>query len=424
MSKGRLSLPSSRWWLVAVAALAMGMVGTYQFAWSSVRVAIGSRLGATETALGTVFTVFLIFQTISQFPAGWVRDRWGPRVPLLVGTPMLAAGYIGTAYAGSLQMTYVAYAVGGIGSGIVYTVGVNTAVKWFTARRGLATGAVTMAYSGVSFFLIPLIRRGIDADFAPTLTVLGVVVAATALLGAIVLRDPPATTSGADESHETTAESTGSSAEHRKQTAQNPETVTDDSRTYSWREVIRTWQFWLLYAVFIMVNGVGLMLVGKVIAFADALGLPATVATASASVVAISDAGGIAIISGISDRVGRERTVAASLVLTCVALAAAALVGGSASPWSFVTLVGAAALFRSPPFAIFPSLVGEYYGRARSSENYALLYTAKLWGSLFAGTVASVLVIAIGWVPSFLLAAGAIGVAGIATAFLRPPTAD
>lgn len=437
MSTGRSSLPVSRWWLVVVAALAMGFMGTYQFAWSSIRVALGTRLGASETGVGTVFTIFLVFQTISQFPAGWVRDRWGPRLPLLVGTPLLAIGYVGTAYAGSLMEVYVAYALGGIGGGIIYTVAVNTAVKWFTDRRGLATGAVTMAYSGVSFLLIPSIRRGVESAFTPTLTLLGVAVGATALLAAIVLRDPPSTT-GAEGDGNVEAEAGDTDIGEAEPGHADPEAPEPDSDaaaqhaaeaesqapehdTYSWREAIRTWQFWLMYAVFAVVNGVGLMLIGKVIAFAGALGLPAAVATASASVVAFSDAAGIAIIGSLSDRLGRVRTVAGSLVLTGVALAAAALVGNAWSPWVFVAFAGAAALFRSPAFAIFPSLVGEYYGLARSSENYALLYTAKLWGSLFGGTVASALIIAIGWRPSFLLAAGGIGIAGVATTLLRAP---
>ncbi|MFC7194494.1 MFS transporter [Halosimplex aquaticum] len=180
-----------RWVLVAVAALAMGLIGTYQFVWSSIRLPLGARLGASETALGTVFTVFLVFQAVSQFPAGWVRDRWGPKVPLLVGAPLVAIGYAWTGVAGSLPAVYAAYAIGGIGSGVVYTVAVNTPVKWFTERRGLATGAVTTAYSGISFLLIPGVRRGVDGAFESTLLALGVATGAVALLGAAVLRDPP-----------------------------------------------------------------------------------------------------------------------------------------------------------------------------------------------------------------------------------------
>jgi len=409
----------SRWLLVGVAALAMGLVGTYQFVWSSVRLPLAARLDAPEPALGTVFTLFLVFQALSQFPAGWVRDRSGPRIPLLVGAPLVGVGYAWTAVAGSLQAVYVAYALAGIGTGFVYTVAVNTPVKWFTERRGLATGAVTMSYSGVSFLLIPGVRRGLDGGFRTTLLALGAVTGVVALLAAVVLRDPPGLTDDAADGDGDGAEAVGDDADDQAAGVGSESSVDDPD--YEWRETVRTWQFWVLYGVFVVVNGVGLMLIGKVISYANSFGLPAGVATAGASVVAVSDALGIAIIGGVSDRLGRERTVAGSLVLGGVALAATVPVGAANAAWAFVALAGGAALFRSPPFSVFPSLVGDYYGQANSSQNYALLYTAKIWGSIFGGTVASGLVVSLGWSDSFLLAAAALSLAGVATAALSDP---
>ena len=409
----RQDLPFSRWWLVVVAAVLMGAIGTYQFVWSSIRGPLAGQVPASETALGTIFTIFLVFQALSQFPAGWVRDRYGPRVPLLVAAPLLAVGYVWTGRAETLTAVYVAYALGGVGCGIAYTVSVNTAVKWFTDRRGLATGVVTMSYAGLSLLVIPVVRRGVVQSFETTLLGLGLALAVLALVGAVVLSDPPEM-SASEESAETTDGETTDGAE--SETADGGGEV-----AYAWRETVRTWQFWLLYAVFFVVNGVGLMLIGKVVAYAEALGLSATAATAGASAIAIGEMIGIAVIGGLSDRLGRERTVAASLVITGVVLAGTVPLGISGAAWAFVGLVGAAALFRAPTFSIFPSLVGEYYGPAHSSENYALVYTAKIWGSIFGGTVASGLVVSLGWTTSFLLAAVAIALAGVATALLRPP---
>ena len=398
--------------LVAVAALAIGAAGTYQFVWSSIRLPLGSALGTGETQLGTVYTVFLVFQAGSQFPVGWVRDRYGPRVPLLVGAPLLAAGYAGAAVADGLPAVYAAYAVGGVGCGAVYTVAVNTPVKWFTERRGLATGVVTMSYSGVSFLLIPVVRRGVAADLAATLLALGGGVGVVGLAAAAVLRDPP----------EGVGEGDGDGQSETDEDGERAESDGDlPAGTYEWRDTVRTWQFWLLYAVMIVVNGVGLMLIGKVVTYADAVGLPAAVATAGASVVAFADAAGIVTVGGLSDRFGRVRTVAASLVCAGLALLGATVAGAAGAAWPFAALVGLAALFRSPAFSVFPSLVGEYYGAARSSENYALLYTGKVWGSVFGGTVASFLVVSVGWTTSFRAAAVVLCVAGAATALLRPP---
>ncbi|PSP79396.1 oxalate:formate antiporter [Halobacteriales archaeon QS_1_68_20] len=403
----------ARWWFVAVAAVAMGTIGVYQFGWSSIRGPLAGRVGADEPALGTIFTLFVVFQTVSQFPAGWVRDRYGPRVPLLVGAGLLAVGFAATGVAESVTAAAAAYALGGVGAGAVYTVAVNTPVKWFDERRGLATGVVTMSYSGLSFLLIPLVRRGTAGRFRGTLLALGAAAGLTALVAAVVLRDPDRTAGGEPDVEE-------NSDEGFPKFATDGDAVAATPTTYTWRETVRTWQFWLLYGVFVVVNGVGLMVVGKVVSFASAHELGAAAATASASAVALADAGGVAVGGWLSDVLGRRRTVAGSLVLCGVSLAGAVLAAEAGLGVGFLALVAAAAFFRSPPFAVFPGIVGDYYGRAHSSENYAVLYSAKLWGGVGGGVAASALVVAVGWSRAFALGAVLVILAGLATTSLRP----
>ncbi|MFB6211300.1 MAG: MFS transporter [Halobacteriales archaeon] len=391
-----------RWVFVVIAAVAMGIAGTYQFAWSSIRIALGAQIAAPEAALGTVLTVFVVFQTISQFPAGWIRDRYGPKLPLLLAVPLVTLGYVGVGYAGRPLDAYLAYAVGGIGAGIAYTIAINTPVKWFDERRGLATGIVSMTYGGISFLLIPLVRRGVAIDFRMTLVGLAVVAGLGVLVGVPLLRDP-------DSEH-------GTDSEEASATESD---VTAD-RAMNWRDAIRTWQFWLLYAVFIVVNGVGLMLIGKVVAYASALGLTDATGTASASLVALGDAAGLVVIGHLSDRFGRERTVAVSLMIAGLATIGTVVVGDIGMGAGFVIVATAAAFFRSPAFVILPSLVGEYYGTTYSSENYAALYTAKLWGGVIGGTVASTLIAAVGWTMTFGLGGGLLTLAGVLAVALRP----
>jgi OFA family oxalate/formate antiporter-like MFS transporter len=170
------------------------------------------------------------------------------------------------------------------------------------------------------------------------------------------------------------------------------------------------------------------MLVGRSVGFATGLGLTDAVATTVASSVALADGAGVLIVSGLSDRFGGERTAGASLVVCGCALAGSVVAGGRGLATPFVLLVAAAAFFRSPVFGIFPALVAEYYGTARSSENYAVVYSAKVPGGVVGGTVAGALVVTLGWSESFLLGAGLLALAGFVTLLLRPasigPDAD
>jgi Nitrate/nitrite transporter len=378
----------------------MGMAGTFQFVWSSIRGPLGTQIGTTEATLGTLFTLVIAVQTVVQFPAGWVRDRYGPRIPTLAGALLMTGGYVGLSIASSPVTAGLAVVAGGGGAGAIYTVAVNTPVKWFDEYRGLATGIITMSYAVLSFGLIPLTRGSILGTFKRTLLFFAVLAALTCLLAAIILRDPQIDTTPSG-------------------TAEKTDPVTE-TKEYAWTDVIQTWQFWILYGAFVIVNGVGLMLIGKLIAFSDAMELSAGVATAAASIIAIADGSGVLIVGGLSDRLGSIRTVGSSLLLSAIGIAGAVVSGSSGIAPVFIICVAVAGFFRSPVFAIFPTLIGEYYGRKYSSENYATLYTAKLWGSLFAGSVASILITRVGWSISFLIGAILMGLAGLSVFTIRP----
>lgn len=384
-------LRSSRWVFVAVVAAAVGAAGTYQYAWPVISGQLRLQAGISLTAVGTIFSVMIVAQTITAFPGGWIRDRWGPRIPLFVSSVLLLAGFSGAALQPTLPALYLWFALGGAGVGIVYDIAVNTPSRWFTKRRGMATGAVSMAFSGTSFVLIPFIHRSVDSAFVLTLVVLAAATGGTSLLAAVVLRDPD------------NSESEQTQASERKG---------GTNSAVTWRSMVRTRRFWFLYIVFVIVNGVGLMLIEKVVAYANQLGLSPVAATAAASLVALGQGTGVLALGSVSDRLGRERTLVISLVLCGAALAAAVVAGQFALDWVFVIFMGITMFFRSPSFAIMPSLIGEYYGEAYSSENYAVLLTAKLWGGIFGGTVTSVLVLDFGWSATFLIGAGlAIGAA-------------
>ncbi|MFC6974362.1 MFS transporter [Halomicroarcula sp. GCM10025709] len=294
---------------------------------------------------------------------------------------------------------------GGAGSGAIYTIAVNTPVKWFDERRGLATGVLTMSYAVLSFALIPVVRRDLLGSLGRSLLAFAVLAAVACLVAALVLRDPDTETVPTD----------GAAADGR----QAAETGRP-AEPYNWRQALTTWQFWVLYGVFVVVNGVGLMLIGKLIAFATALQLATGTATLAASVIAVADGAGGLIVGGLSDRFGPLRTAGTSLLCSAAGIGGAVLAGNLGIGLAFVACILVAGFFRSPVFAIFPTVVGEYYGRTYSSENYAVLYTAKLWGSVFAGTGASVLVSTVGWSRSFLLGAGVLALGGAVLFTVRP----
>lgn len=399
----------SRWWQIVAAAAMMAAVSPYQYVWSSIEQPLAESLDIALPALGAVFSFYVVFQSLSQFPAGWWRDRRGPSGITFLAAVLAGGGYIGLAYAASVWQLYILYSIGAIGVGIIYTVAVNTAVKWFPDRTGLTTGIGTMAFAGGSALVVPYVRANATVGaYSDVLRNVGLGILLVALIGAIILRDPPEDWLGLDDN----------------------DTGTDDNRlaaslrgrNYTTREMIRTWQFWVLYAMFIAIASADLIVIANVVRFAEALGLAAIVATSAATLLPVAAGISRMILGEVSDRFDRKQVMAVSFILA--GLFRLGLIGAGTADASliFVAMVMGAMFFSSPLYVYFPALLADYYGAGNSSGNYAVLYTAKVGGGVFAGTVTGFLVAMFGWVPTFVLGGGLAIAAGIAGFILRPPS--
>ena len=413
--RARETLGYSRWWQIAAAAVMMGLVSPYQYVWSSIEGPLASRLDVSLPALGLVFTLFVIFQAGSQFPVGWWRDRHGPRRLTLLAGVLAGGGYLGLAYVTEIWQVYLLYSLGAIGVGIVYTVAVNTAIKWFPDRRGLTTGIGTMAFAAGSAFAVPYVRANATAaGYAEVLRNMGLLIAVGVLAGALVLRDPP---DEWDEGVSDDARGGGGDAGSDGLDALDGR----ESDDYTWREMFRTWQFWVMYAMFVAVSGAGLMLTAKVVSFAQQRGLAAGVATLSAVVLPLAGGVGRLVVGGVSDRVDRERAMAVVFALCGVGVLLTVYTSSLGARVGFLAAVVVATFFWSPQYTLFPSLVGDYYGREHSSANYALLYSGKMWGGVFGGAATGWLVTVTDWGTTFALGGVLALVAGGLALTLRPP---
>ncbi|WP_251328119.1 OFA family MFS transporter [Haloplanus pelagicus] len=426
-AEARELLGFSRWWLIVAAGVMMGMVSPYQYVWSSIEGPLATSLGIPLPALGLVFTLFVVFQAGSQFPAGWWRDRYGPRRLTLLASVLVGGGYVGLAYATEVWQLYVLYSAGAVGVGIVYTIAVNTAIKWFPDRRGLTTGVGTMAFAAGSALFIPYVRaNATPAGYADVLQTMGILMGACIFVGALVLQDPPQgwhtevdTTSTGTDSDTGTGTGTGTGAEPE---AKEPDGgVTHSTSTFTSKEMISTWQFWAMYAMFIGVSGAGLMLTAKIVSFAQNFEMATSVATASATVLPIAGGVGRLVIGDLSDRINRERAMAVSFVLLGLFLYLVVTFARLDMNLAFIAAVFLATFFWSPQYTLFPSVVGDYYGERHSSANYALLYSGKIWGGVFGGVITAWLVTQLDWTLTFVLGGTIALLSGIVALVLRPP---
>ncbi|WP_255568270.1 OFA family MFS transporter [Salinarchaeum sp. IM2453] len=394
----------SRWWQLVAAALMMAAVSPYQYVWSSIERPLAESLDIALPALGAVFSLYVVFQSLSQFPAGWIRDRYGPRQLTILAALLAGGGYIGLAYATELWQLYMLYSLGAVGVGIIYTVAVNTAVKWFPDRPGFTTGVGTMAFAAGSVLVVPYVRAYAVPDaYATVLRNVGIVILVAILIGAVVLRDPPQDwIEATDEDDQDLAASLR-------------------GKSYTAIEMLKTWQFWLLYAMFIAVASADLLLIANIVGYAEHVGFAAVIATLSATVLPLASGVSRIILGEFYDRFHSRYVMAVSFALAGLFRIILVYTGIAEFQILFILMVVLAMFFSSPLYVYFPSMISEYYGIEYSSGNYAIVYTAKIGGGVFSGVVAGYLVVAVGWSVTFLIGGILAILAALGAMVLRPP---
>ena len=128
--------------------------------------------------------------------SGPAADRFGTRPVCLIGMLALAAGLIYASTAIALWQVYVGFGLGvSLGMGFNFAPANAGLQRWFTQRRGLASG---LASSGValSILIMPSVVALLIGwrDWRNAMWTIGMVTLVAGSLAALVMGDPPETT--------------------------------------------------------------------------------------------------------------------------------------------------------------------------------------------------------------------------------------
>src|SRR5271168_5105758 len=135
----------------------MVAVANFQYGWTLFVAPLGKHLNAERAVIQITFTVFVLLETWLVPFEGWLVDKFGPRLLVMIGGVLAGAGWIGSGRAESITALYGAYALAGIGAGIVYGTAIGSALKWFPDHRGLAAGLTAAGFgAGSAFTVAPL----------------------------------------------------------------------------------------------------------------------------------------------------------------------------------------------------------------------------------------------------------------------------
>lgn len=361
-----------RGWLVAFAAAGTGLVLGILYVWSVVRAGIPESWGWSNADMALPYSLMTVFFAITMIPAGRFQDRYGPRIAILIGGFLAGLGCIICGLGGSSLLAYVIGfgVVTGSGVGFGYCATTPASIKWFPAERtGLVAGIVVAGFGLAPLVLAPLtswllgVFETTDASgmvekgVPETMITLGVVT--WVIVGGLTLfiRNPPE----------------GHLIEPPRKSVL-PITRSEPAE-FGVRSMLRTVQFWLLFAMYFSGAAAGLMF----ISVASDLGKQSlgSLAFLAVVVLALGNSGGRILAGVISDRIGRQWTLFGEFVLQGIVVAVLYWLSGGGGAWPVILAIVFFLGFNyGANLAVFPAASKEYFGIRSFGLNYGCLFAA------------------------------------------------
>ncbi len=356
------SVSPYRWLQLIFGVVCMCMIANMQYGWTFFVGPMQERHGWARPAIQIAFTIFVVTETWLVPIEGWFVDKYGPRIVVLLGGLLCAAGWVMNSYVTSLPMLYVAAAISGAGAGAVYGTCVGNALKWFPDRRGLAAGLTAMGFgAGSALTVVPIQALIKSGGYEAAFFWFGLGQGGIVMLLSLFLMAP------------------------RPGQVPVVARVSQTRREFGPTEMVRTPTFWLMYAMFVMMAAGGLMATAQLAPIAkdfhiadvpvSLLGLTLPALTFAATMDRVLNGLTRPFFGWISDRIGRENTMFLAFTIEGVGIYALSVLGSD--PVLFVLLTGLVFFAWGEIYSLFPATCGDTFGSKYAATNAGLLYTAK-----------------------------------------------
>ena len=401
----------NRWIQLAAGVMAMVVISNFQYSFTLFTPGLKQQFTGVEYKdIALIYTLFILFETWPVPVAGYFIDKFGIRNLMLIGSVLILLGWtLGGMFATSVFHLYMYYGVlAGTGAGIIYIATVANAVKWFPDKRGLAAGLTAAGFGGGSALtLIPISGTIASMGWAGAMTAWGIGQGIVAIAMALILQHPPKGWLPADWVQ--------------------PKAVAQTRLDFSAKQMMSQKEFYIMYFMFLMVCTGGLMTTGnmsqiaKSLNVADATFMGIAIVPFTATVAGVANAFARIMWGAVSDRFGREYTMAFAFALEGVLILLMTQIMGM--PIAFMILMPFVFLAWGEIYALFSAITGDVFGPKNASGNYGILYTAKGLASIMAGwgaaTVAAMYAGSFS-VPYYIAGAFDLLAAAMALFILRP----
>ncbi len=377
--KERFSKVFYGWWVVA-ATCAVNAIGggVYFYGFSVFFLPIKAALNLSSASTSLIFSLSRAEGAVEGPIAGYLIDKFGPRIMLTIGAIIVAIGYILLSQVNSflwfltIYLGIISLAFNAAFSGSTMAV-VN---NWFIRRKGLAMAVSIAAYSLGGAIIAPLLAFGIHhLGWRTTMALSGIMLAAVVVPFAQLLRSSP----------EALGLNPDGDSPRIKSELDNVELEPlPSSVDFTVSEALRTKSYWLLAIGTMLRTGTLGTLIVHFVPIMVWKGNSEQSAAVMLGIMAFLSIPMRIGIGWLGDRWSRSKMLAAGMALGAFSLMILQTANSLIQVWLFISVFSVVEGLSALNWA----LVGDYFGRKRFATLRGILSLVYSWGMIVMPIVA------------------------------------
>lgn len=369
-ASGRSRFPIFHGWLVVAAAFTVTLLGfgsAYTF--SAFFEPLQDEFSASRGTVSLMFSFAGCLYFGLGAVSGPLADRLGSRSLSIIGMSLLGGGLALAGAARSLTEVYLAYGLGvGLGVGLSYVPVLGAVQRWFTRRRGFASG-IAVSGIGVGTLAMPPIAAWLidGVGWRVAYMLIGGFVAAIGIGVSLLVVNTP--------------QERGMMPDGDPVAPQPPASP----REASIGEAMRSSHFISLYVACLFCSFGAFVPFAHLVPYALDLGIARSSAILILGAIGVGSTVGRFFLGSLADRLGRQVSLLAMFAGMAVAMGIWAL---STEAWQLVAFALVYGLFYGGWVALLPAVVMDAFGGRNVGGIIGLLYTSVAFGTLIGPSTA------------------------------------
>ncbi len=402
-----MELSKKRWLILAVCCLAnlcLGSIYTWSVFASPMATYLSSISGQSLSSadLAIVYTIANSVGPITMISGGWVNDRFGPKLVILVGGLMFGLGMVFSGFASSVGGLILSYGlIGGLGLGMAYGSTISSCIKFFPDKRGFVGGITTAVYGFSSVILPPVVTAIVERSDAPTaFKIVGAVFAVVLVLCALLVQRCP--DGFIPEGWKAPEKLSGAAGPVNK----------------NWKEMLASPVFYVMMLLLCCGAFCGMMVTSQASSIAQNMaGLSPMAASTSVSIISLFSVFGRIGAGSLSDRIGRINTLALSCILSAGGLLCLYFSSSEAVALFYLGSAVVGLCFGSF-MGVYPGFTADQFGPKNNSVNYGIMFIGFAAAGYFGPSIMARVYNADGSYQRAFLIACVLSLCGVALSFV------